>query len=106
MSRIAMVDLAPELPRSLHECAPSTDDADRFLMWGMLVDAAEALVLGADDPWRDDEVIIREIRDWVLADDPDWPFSFVNACAAVGIDVARLRGELGAWLDAGAADGR
>ena len=34
----------------------------------------------------------------IFADDPEWPFSFVNACAAVGIDVARLRGELGAWL--------
>jgi hypothetical protein len=64
----------------------------------MLVDAAEALVLGAEDPWRDDEVLVTEIRDWIFADDPEWPFSFVNACAAVGIDVARLRGELGAWL--------
>jgi hypothetical protein len=91
--------LDPTLPSSLREAAPaSLDDADRYLMWGMLVDAAEALVLGAEDPWRDDEVLVREIRDWVYADDPDWPFSFVNACAAVGIDVARLRGELGAWL--------
>ena len=86
----------PALPASLREAAPSsTDDADRFLMWGMLVDAAEALVLGADDPWRDDEVLVREIRDWVFADDPEWPFSFVNACARVGVDVVRLRHELG-----------
>lgn len=85
----------PALPPSLREAAPTnTDDADRFLMWGMLVDAAEALVLGADDPWRDDEVLVREIRDWVFADDPEWPFSFVNACAAVGVDVGRLRHEL------------
>ncbi len=90
------MSLDPALPRSLREAAPtSTADADRFLMWGMLVDAAEALVLGADDPWRDDEVLVREIRDWVSADDPEWPFSFVNACAAVGIDVVRLRRELG-----------
>ena len=94
-----MPSLDPALPPSLREAAPSSlDDADRYLMWGMLVDAAEALVLGAEDPWRDDEVLVREIRDWVSADDPDWPFSFVNACAAVGIDVGRLRGELGAWL--------
>ena len=104
MACVAMVDLDPELPRSLRECAPSLDDADRFLMWGMLVDAAEMLVLGADDPWRDDEVIVREVRDWVLDDDPDWPFSFVNACAAIGIHVDRLRHELGAWLDLDASD--
>jgi hypothetical protein len=94
-----MPDSDPALPPSLRAAAPSTDDADRFLMWGMLVDAAEALVLGADDPWRDDEVQVREIRDWVMADDPEWPFSFVNACAAVGIDTAQLRTELGAWLE-------
>jgi hypothetical protein len=39
-------------------------------------------------------VLVREIRDWVFADDPEWPFSFVNACAAVGVDVVRLRHEL------------
>ena len=96
-----MIDLDPALPPSLRAAAPSSpEDADRYLMWGMLVDAAEALVLGADDPWRDDEVLVREICDWVMADDPEWPFSFVNACAAVGIDVALLRSELGAWLPA------
>jgi hypothetical protein len=100
-----MSDLDPALPASLRAAAPATaDDADRYLMWGMLVDAAEALVLCAADPWRDDEVLVREIRDWVLADDPDWPFSFVNACTAAGIDVATLRRELGAWLTADAAE--
>lgn len=100
-----MEELDPALPASLREAAPSTTaDADRYLMWGMLVDAAEALVLGADDPWRDDEVLVREIRDWVLADDPGWPFSFLNACAAVGIDAVRLRAELGGWLEQNAGD--
>lgn len=99
-----MHELDPALPASLREAAPaSTDDPDRYLMWGMLVDAAETLVLSPEDPWRDDEVVLREIRDWVLADDPAWPFSFVNACAAVGIDVGRLRRELGSWLADGAA---
>ncbi len=96
----------PALPASLREVAPtSTDDADRFLMWGLLVDAAEALVVGTDDPWRDDEVLVREIRDWVCADDPEWPFSFVNACAAVGVDVMRLRRELGGLLPPAARRG-
>ena len=94
-----MPDLDPALPASLRDAAPtSLADANRFLMWGMLVDAAEALILGADDPWRDDEVLVTEIRDWVFADDPEWPFSFVNACAAAGIEAGRLRAELGEWL--------
>ena len=100
-----MLDLDPALPASLREAAPtSLENADRYLMWGMLVDAAESLVVGADDPWRDDEVLVREIRDWVFADDPEWPFSFVNACAAVGVDVARLRKELGGWLPRAATE--
>jgi len=99
-----MQEIDPLLPASLREAAPSSlDDANRYLMWGMLVDAAESLVLGADDPWRDDEVLVREIRDWVLADDPAWPFSFVNACTTVGVDAGRLRSELGAWLAADAS---
>ena len=102
-----MPELDPALPSSLREAAPaSLDDADRYLMWGMLVDAAEALVLGSEDPWHDDEVLIREIRDWVFADDPEWPFSFVNACAAAGIEAARLRAELGAWLTVAPGNGR
>jgi hypothetical protein len=101
-----MSGIHPALPASLRAAAPaSTDDADRYLMWGMLVDAAETLVLGAEDPWRDDEVLVREIRDWVLDDDASWPFSFVNACAATGIDAERLRAELGHWLGP-AASGR
>ena len=94
-----MPSIDPALPPSLRESAPSSlDDADRYLMWGMLVDAAEALVLGADDPWRDDEVLVSEIRDWVYADDPEWPFSFVNICAALEMEPGFVRDGLAAWL--------
>ena len=95
----------PALPASLRDVDPaSLDDPDRYLMWGLLVDAAETLVLGATDPWQDDETLVAEIRDWITADDPAWPFSFVNACATVGIDVGRLRTELGGWLRGRATD--
>ncbi len=94
-----MHDLDPALPASLRAVdRAALEDADRFLMWGLLVDAAEVLVLGADDPWRDDEVLAAEIRTWVVADDVAWPFSFVNACTIVGIDAAQLRTELTPWL--------
>jgi hypothetical protein len=94
-----MPNIDPNLPASLRSIeAHALADPDSFLMWGLLVDAAEALVLGADDPWRDDEVLAAEIRAWVAADDPAWPFSFVNACATLAIDPRRLRRELGPWL--------
>jgi hypothetical protein len=94
-----MHDIDPALPASLRTVDPSAlEEPDRYLMWGLLVDAAESLVLGATDPWRDDEVLATEIRDWVVADDPAWPFSFVNACAALGLSPVQLRSELGPWL--------
>lgn len=96
-----MHDIDPALPASLRSVdRAALDEPDHYLMWGLLVDAAESLVLGASDPWRDDEVLAAEIRDWVVADDPGWPFSFVNACAVLGLDPGRLRGELAPWLAA------
>jgi hypothetical protein len=95
-----MHEIDPALPPSLRNVDPtSLADPDRYLMWGLLVDAAEALVLGEHDPWRDDETLVAEIRDWVLADDPTWPFSFVNACAALELQVVILRAELAPWLE-------
>ena len=28
----------------------------------------------------------QEVLDWFLADDPHWPFSFVNICVTLGVD--------------------
>ena len=91
--------LATALPACLRTIDPRGLDPGRYLLWGMLVDAAEALVIGPVDPWRDDETVAREIRDWVLAEDPGWPFSFVNACAALALDPTGLRVELAPWLE-------
>jgi hypothetical protein len=41
----------------------------------------------------------RETREWFLADDPYWPFSFVNVCEALGFDASKLRSGLAPWLD-------
>jgi hypothetical protein len=29
--------------------------------------------------------------DWVATEDPEWPFSFVNLCGALGLDVESTR---------------
>jgi hypothetical protein len=41
----------------------------------------------------------RETRDWFVADDPYWPFSFVNVCDALGFDATKLRSALSPFLD-------
>jgi hypothetical protein len=35
---------------------------------------------------------------WVIDDDTQWPFSFVNLCEALDVDAARLRRRLAPWL--------
>ena len=41
----------------------------------------------------------RETRDWFRADDPYWPFSFVNVCDALGFEATKLRAVLSPFLD-------
>ncbi len=65
----------------------SADDPERVLLEELLDDAAEALA-GPDGPNR------RSAREWVLATDPDWAFSFVNVCAALGLDPDTVRARL------------
>jgi hypothetical protein len=33
----------------------------------------------------------QEVAAWLATDDPDWPFSFTNCCAAVGLDPDYIR---------------
>lgn len=42
----------------------------------------------------------RETRDWFVAEDPYWPFSFVNICDVLGFDATKLRSALSPFLDA------
>jgi hypothetical protein len=41
---------------------------------------------------------IHEVEAWFAADDPEWPFSFVNICAALEIEPTFLRHGLADWL--------
>jgi len=43
----------------------------------------------------------RTLESWFCSDDLGWPYSFVNICQALGLDVDALRGELRRWRDAG-----
>jgi hypothetical protein len=37
---------------------------------------------------------LAEATQWLFSDDTSWPFSSVNVCHALGIDIAGLRGRL------------
>lgn len=43
--------------------------------------------------------LAREAEEWFAADDVDWPFSFVNTCAALGLDPDYIRLGLKRWRE-------
>lgn len=73
-------------------------DPELRLMWALLDDAARILRTHGASPWTRRHTLFTQTRDWVLADDPTWPFSFVNACTLLGVDAAQLRAELAPWV--------
>ena len=43
--------------------------------------------------------LAREAEEWLVADDPRWPFSFVNICAVLGLEPEYLRLGLKQWRE-------
>jgi len=85
--------LVPEqfLPTQL---APPRRDSlicgEKALLLAVLEDAIRCL----DCRSRSAARLAREAEAWVRANDPRWPFSFVNVCAHLDIDASRLRAAL------------
>jgi hypothetical protein len=62
----------------------------------MLADAVRIVKSGCAD--GAEMPALRAAREWLRADDFDWPFSFVNVCNALGCDPQVLRRSLAKWL--------
>jgi hypothetical protein len=41
--------------------------------------------------------LFREVEEWLMREDTDWPFSCENICAALGLDLEYLRRALRHW---------
>jgi hypothetical protein len=70
---------------------------ERSLMFAVLLDAVECFQKYA---LLDDEYatrLFRETEIWILEDDREWPFSFVNICEAFEINPQYLRQGLLHW---------
>jgi hypothetical protein len=46
---------------------------------------------------RSGQRLLAEVEDWFYSDDVDWPYSFVNICHSLGLDVAFMREGLRRW---------
>jgi hypothetical protein len=41
--------------------------------------------------------LLAEVEEWFASDDVEWPYSFVNICHSLGLDVEFLRSGLQRW---------
>jgi hypothetical protein len=88
----AVEGLAPLLPEQLLGAPQRTPE--QRLMVAVLEDAMRELVRPGGE-WLGARARRRaEIEAWFASDDVAWPFSFVNVCEALDLDVARFRSAL------------
>jgi hypothetical protein len=82
-------------------------DADtpgpRALMLAVLEDAVRCIENGRWQRRFGARRSAAEAEAWVRCDRADWPFSFLNVCEALGIDVDAMRGRSRAHTDARSA---
>jgi hypothetical protein len=84
------------MPSQFH--APASESwwpGEKRLMLAVLTDAIEVLTKGARANGPRRECLFEETVEWLADDDTKWPYSFVNVCAGLGLDVAAVRSALG-----------
>jgi hypothetical protein len=72
-------------------CARSANPEERLRL--AVLEEAVRTLMGSDHSRE-----VADARLWFLSDSRLWPFSYRNLCDALGVDAARLRARLAAWL--------
>jgi hypothetical protein len=67
------------------------------LLYAVLEDALKCFQQNAAADGRHARRLAREAKEWFLADDHRWPFSFVSICAVLGLDPEYIRLGLKRW---------
>ena len=70
----------------------------RALMWAILEDAIACVQKQALTPSRRHSRLAREAEWWIFTDNTTWVFSFLNVCAALGLEPEYLRTKLRQWV--------
>ena len=90
--RHSRLRLQTVLPVQFH-AAPAAGPETR-LMFAVLEDAVGIFRKYARASGRKRRRLVVETEEWLFSDDISWPFSFVNVCHTLDIDVAWLRRRL------------
>ena len=65
---------------------------EKRLMVAVLADAVSTVVRHGSNGAHVSQKRVGEVEAWIAAEDDDWPFSFVNVCAALGLDASTACG--------------
>jgi hypothetical protein len=91
----------PVLPEQLSGRTPGSAhpaSGVRALMEAILEDAISCVQKQALTPSRRHARLAREAEQWISADNTTWVFSFLNVCAALGLEPDYLRTRLDQWV--------
>ena len=87
------------LPAQLYPPAasPAHGRPEAALMRAVLDDAVQCIREGWHSADRSKQHLAREALGWLLSEDEEWPFSFVNICTMLGLDPEYFRRGLRSW---------
>jgi hypothetical protein len=87
------------LPEQFHASPRKATSFSReaSLMRSVLEDAIDCLQQPASKNTPEVQRLAQDAELWFFADDDHWPFSFMNICAALGLDAAYVRRGLQPW---------
>jgi len=67
------------------------------LMHAVLADAVACFQQQASFSYSQARQLAKEASQWIFTNDADWPFSFVNICAVLGLEPEHIRCGLRLW---------
>ena len=72
-------------------------EPEKRLMLAVLRDAVECFQKYLFSKSAKGKVLFRDVEEWILEENPDWLFSFVNTCELLGLDATYIRHGLMDW---------
>jgi len=69
-------------------------DGERLLRRAVLCDAVTTIIKHANADKPRGRRLFAEANEWIAAEDRWWPFSFVNICDALDLNVTRVRSSI------------
>jgi hypothetical protein len=90
--------------RSVEQGSEGLDSAakvqpEKRLMLAVLEDAVHTFQKDSSASTAREYQVFAEAEEWFASDEIGWPFSFVNVCNALGLDVDYIRAGLRRWRD-------